>query len=50
MVHNRCKTFMYTYDDDDDDDEVSGSVVMSRGHCVGTVDKFKCGLVAEVTE
>ena len=37
-------------DDDDDDDEVSGSVVVSQGHCVGMVDEFKCGLVAEVTE
>ena len=33
-----------------DDDEVSGSVVVSQGHCVGTVSEFECGLVAKVTE
>ena len=38
------------YDDDEDDDEVSGSVVVSRGHCVGSVDEFECRLVAKVTE
>ena len=38
------------YDDDEDDDEVSGSVIMSRGCCVGMVNEFECGLAAEVAE
>ena len=33
-----------------DDGEVSGGVVMSRGHHVGTVNELKCGLVAKVAE
>ena len=45
-----AKCLCTQYDDDDDDDEVSGSVVMSRGHCVGMVNEFKFGLVAEVAE
>ena len=36
--------------EDDDDDEVSGGVVMSRGHRVGMVNEFECGLVAKVME
>ena len=35
---------------DDDDGEVSGSVIVSWGHCVGTVNEFECGLVAKVME
>ena len=34
----------------DDDGEVSGSVVVSRGHGVGMVNEFECGLVAGVVE
>ena len=45
-----AKCLCTQYYDDDDDDEVSGSVIVSRGHGVGMVNKFKCGLVAEVTE